>query len=286
MEGSSLPRSNASVFGGISKGMEGKSSKVDGGTYTPVDMATLKHSGTRGGLCSIYHEDVCVGCRSRACEEMHFSSQSSHLLPFSLPVTDHSNFSGFSLDFGFWNLHFLVTSAAHPGLILGWEPEPYGKLLLAWLVKPTSRASPSLSPRPRVNYPYRSAFHSALSFIWDLSLSLTRGNSEPHLGQSVLRESGPEESVRGLQWEENRGFQALSRCQGWNSCSTNDHSGATDMSLTQTKPCVLNHTKLKGCCWAMKDAGILGLQRRGFQLGASDEAWSHRAFVWQSFIKV
>ena len=70
MEGSSLPRSNASVFGGISKGMEGKSSKVDGGTYTPVDMATLKHSGTRGGLCSIYHEDVCVGCRSRACEEM------------------------------------------------------------------------------------------------------------------------------------------------------------------------------------------------------------------------
>ena len=163
---------------GRSKGMEGKSSKVDGGTYTPVDMATLKHSGTRGGLCSIYHEVVCVGCRSRACEEMLSSSQFSHLLPFSPPATDHSNFSGFSLDFGFWNLHFLFTSPVHPGLILGWEPEAYGKLLLAWLVKPTSRASSSLSPRPRVNYPYRSAFYSALSFIWDLSLPLTRGNSE------------------------------------------------------------------------------------------------------------
>lgn len=101
MEGSSLPHSNAHVFGGRSKGMEGKSSKVDGGTYIPVDMATLKRSGNRGGSCSIYHEDVCVGCGSRACEEMDSSSQSSHLLAFSLPATDHSNFSGFSLDFGF-----------------------------------------------------------------------------------------------------------------------------------------------------------------------------------------
>ena len=280
MEGSSLPRSSAPVFGGRSKEMEGKSSKVDGGTYTPADMATLKHSGNRGGLCSIYHEDVCVGCRSRACEEMDSSRQSSHLLAFSPPATDHSNFSGFSLDFGFWNLHFLVTSPVFPGLILGWEPEAYGKLLLVCLVKPTLGASPGLSPRPRVNYPYRSAFHSALSFIWDLSLPLTRGNSEPHLEQSVLRGSGPEESVRGLHWEGNRGFQALSRCQGWNSCSTIYHSGPQTLSLTQTKPCVLNYKKLKGCCWAMKNAGIPGLQRRGIQSGASDEAWSCEAFVW------
>ena len=38
-------------------------------------------------------------------------------------------------------------------------------------------------------------------------------------------------------------------------------------------------TLLKGCCWAVKDVGILGLRRRGIQSGASDEAWSLRAFV-------
>lgn len=89
MEGSSLPSSNASVFGGRSKGMAGKCSKVDGGTHTPIDMATLKHSGTRGGLCSIYHEDVCVGCRSRACEEMdsQVNPLTSFLSPRQLQVT-------------------------------------------------------------------------------------------------------------------------------------------------------------------------------------------------------
>ena len=43
---------------------------------------------------------------------------------------------------------------------------------------------------------------------------------------------------------------------------------------------------VKGCCWAVKDARILGLWKRGIQSGASDEAWLLRAFVWQSFIKV
>ena len=33
-------------------------------------------------------------------------------------------------------------------------------------------------------------------------------------------------------------------------------------------------------CWAVKDAGILGLRRRGIQSGASDKAWLLRAFVW------
>ena len=279
MEGSSLPSSNASVFGVEVRGWRAKAQRWMVGPTLLLTWPPWSTVAPEEGYAAFIVR-MCVGCRSRACGERHSSSQSSHLLPLSPPATDHSNFSGFSLDFGFRNLHFLVTSPVHPGLILGWEPEACGKLLLAWLVKPTSRAFPSLSPRPRVNYPYRSAFHSALSFIWDLSLSLTRGNSEPHLGQSVLRESGPEESVRGLQWEENRGFQALSRCQGWNSCSTIDHSGATDTLLTQAKPCVLNYKKLKGCCWAMKDARILGLQRRGFQSGASDEAWSRRAFVW------
>ena len=36
---------------------------------------------------------------------------------------------------------------------------------------------------------------------------------------------------------------------------------------------------LKGCCWTMKDARILGLWRRRIQSGARDEAWSLRAFV-------
>ena len=31
---------------------------------------------------------------------------------------------------------------------------------------------------------------------------------------------------------------------------------------------------MKDWCWAVKDAGILGLQRRGIQSRASDEAWS------------
>ena len=33
-------------------------------------------------------------------------------------------------------------------------------------------------------------------------------------------------------------------------------------------------------CWAVKDAGILGLRRRGIQSGASDKAWLLGAFVW------
>ena len=37
--------------------------------------------------------------------------------------------------------------------------------------------------------------------------------------------------------------------------------------------------KMKGCCWTMKDARILGVWRRGIQSGASDEAWLFRAFV-------
>ena len=59
------------------------------------------------------------------------------------------------------------------------------------------------APRPRANSHCRSAFHSAPSLIWDLSLPLTRGNSEPHLGQSGW-ETEPEESVRILHWEEKR----------------------------------------------------------------------------------
>ena len=42
---------------------------------------------------------------------------------------------------------------------------------------------------------------------------------------------------------------------------------------------------LKGCCWAMKNTRILGLQRTGIQSGANDEAWSLRAFAWQSILK-
>ena len=38
-------------------------------------------------------------------------------------------------------------------------------------------------------------------------------------------------------------------------------------------------SSMKSCCWAMKDTSILGLQRRGIQSGATDEAWSLRAFV-------
>ena len=34
-----------------------------------------------------------------------------------------------------------------------------------------------------------------------------------------------------------------------------------------------------GCCWAMKDAMILGLWRRGVQSGASDKAWSLTNFL-------
>ena len=36
---------------------------------------------------------------------------------------------------------------------------------------------------------------------------------------------------------------------------------------------------LKGCCWAIKNAGILGLQRRGIQSGARDKACPLRTFV-------
>ena len=39
------------------------------------------------------------------------------------------------------------------------------------------------------------------------------------------------------------------------------------------------NNNLKGCWWAMKDTGILGLQRRRIQSRASDEAWSLKAFV-------
>ena len=35
----------------------------------------------------------------------------------------------------------------------------------------------------------------------------------------------------------------------------------------------------KSCCWAVKDTGILGLQRGEIQPKASDEAWSLRAFM-------
>ena len=37
---------------------------------------------------------------------------------------------------------------------------------------------------------------------------------------------------------------------------------------------------LKACCWTVKDAGILGLWRRGIPSQASDEAWSLRPFMW------
>ena len=36
---------------------------------------------------------------------------------------------------------------------------------------------------------------------------------------------------------------------------------------------------VKGCCSAVKDAGILGLGRKGIQSGASDKACLLRAFV-------
>ena len=42
-------------------------------------------------------------------------------------------------------------------------------------------------------------------------------------------------------------------------------------------PWKVKNRTLKGC--AMKGAGILGLRGRGIQSGASDEAWSLRAFV-------
>ena len=40
-----------------------------------------------------------------------------------------------------------------------------------------------------------------------------------------------------------------------------------------------NKVLMKGCCWIVKDAGIIGLWRRGIQSGASDEALLLRAFV-------
>ena len=38
-------------------------------------------------------------------------------------------------------------------------------------------------------------------------------------------------------------------------------------------------------CWAVKDAGILGLQRRGIQSRASDEAWSLRVLCDKVLLK-
>ena len=41
----------------------------------------------------------------------------------------------------------------------------------------------------------------------------------------------------------------------------------------------LQSFQLKGCCWAVKDTGILGLRRRGIRSRASDKAWSLKDFV-------
>ena len=41
----------------------------------------------------------------------------------------------------------------------------------------------------------------------------------------------------------------------------------------------LQFFQLKGCCWAVKDTGILGLWKRRIQSRASDKARSLRAFV-------
>ena len=57
------------------------------------------------------------------------------------------------------------------------------------------------------------------------------------------------------------------------------------LNIHKTKIMASGPITLKGCCWAMKDTGILGLQRRGIQSGASEEAWSLRAFVWQNILK-
>ena len=50
--------------------------------------------------------------------------------------------------------------------------------------------------------------------------------------------------------------------------------------------CVYVHRREKLPLWARNDVRILGLRRRGMQSRARDEAWSRRAFVWSSFIKV
>ena len=42
---------------------------------------------------------------------------------------------------------------------------------------------------------------------------------------------------------------------------------------------IVSYFIMKDCCWIMKDAGILGLQRTKIQYRARDEAWSLRAFV-------
>ena len=53
------------------------------------------------------------------------------------------------------------------------------------------------------------------------------------------------------------------------------YSQSYDFSSSHVWICV----GLKDCCWTMKDTGILGLWKRRIQSGASDKAWSLRAFV-------
>ena len=68
---------------------------------------------------------------------------------------------------------------------------------------------------------------------------------------------------QGLQWES--GLLLL----------RNQYSSVFDLIFKQTWASL----RVKICCWTMKDPEILGLQGRRIQSGASDEAWSLRAFV-------
>lgn len=124
----------------------------------------------------------------------------------------------FLINFGFWNLNFLLTSQliqvnVGVGATAHWE----------LLMKPTTGATSSPPSGPD-SLPCRSTLHSDLSLvIWGLSLPLTRRNSCPHFGHisSSLSKVAWERASQGLKhlgtaWitRKNKDLWALSRDLG------------------------------------------------------------------------
>ena len=147
MEGSSLPSSNASVFGVEVRGWRAKAQRWMVGPTLLLTWPPWSTVAPEEGYAAFIVR-MCVGCRSRACGERHSSSQSSHLLPLSPPATDHSNFSGFSLDFGFRNLHFLVTSQFIQGWFWGESQKPVGSSCWHGWWNPPQGPFPACPPDP------------------------------------------------------------------------------------------------------------------------------------------
>ena len=159
------------------------------------------------------------------------------LLP---PALDHSSFCFFSW---FWFLKSIF-SCHLPSLSRvdsGWEPAAYGKLLLLCLVKPTAGASPSLPPDLEP-IPIADLPSTLPPVLFGIFLCHWPEGILSHIWDS-LAERQSLKSLWGTSTEKTRGFQALSRFQGWNSCSTIDHPGATGRSLTRTRPCVFSYKK-------------------------------------------